>query len=90
MPGRTGEICPGRFLLPLPRPPRSLWRASRGMPRMVHFAGTFRVDAVNQTRYAIPQIPAIAVYFERRLLLRQHIVSGLATQGPSFVAIGAD
>ena len=35
------------------------------MPRIVHFAGTFRVDAVNQTRYAIPQMPAIAVYFER-------------------------
>ena len=35
------------------------------MPRMVRFASTFRVDAVNQTRYAIPQMPAIAVYFER-------------------------
>jgi hypothetical protein len=74
------------FLPPGCRPPPSKWRASRGMPRMVHFAGTFRVDAVNQTRYAIPQMPAIAVYFERDCYCVS-TSSAVWHSGPSFVAI---
>ena len=48
---------------------------------MVHFAGTFRVDAVNQTRYAIPQMPAIAVYFERDCCCVSTSSGGLALRG---------
>ena len=60
------------------------------MPRMVHFAGTFRVDAVNQTRYAIPQMPAIAVYISNETATASAHRQRSGTQGPSFVAIGAD
>ena len=66
MPGGTVENHPGG-ILPSPRVLAPL--VVEGQPGNAEDGAfrqqTFRVDAVNQTRYAIPQMPAIAVYFER-------------------------